>query len=310
VDVSGDHLDARLEPGAARLRVARDPEGVAALAAWCRQHAAGLVVMEASGGYERLAHVLLWEAGLPCAVVNPRQVRRFAEAIGILEKTDRVDARVIARYGTALGPAPKPPRADAAQRLRELVTYRRQIVSARVALLNQRRLVAEPVVLASVARRIAGLEAEIADLDAAIAAHVAADPLWAELSAAFTAVPGLAATTAAVVLAEMPEIGTLDHKAVAKLAGLAPLADDTGKRQGARRIRGGRAPIRSALVLVAGLVARHDPGFRAAGERLAARGKAKLVVRVALARKLLVQLNAKARDVRRAFNTPHQPKPA
>lgn len=301
VDVSGADLEAYVMPVGARAHVRRDPDGIAELAAFCRAHAVGLVVLEASGGYERLVHALLGQEDLPCAIVNPRAVRRFAEALGVLEKTDRLDAAVIAQFGLLLKPAPQPLRSGAQARLQALVVARRQVVAARVALLNQRRLVEEPVVLASLARRIACLDAEIRTLEEAIAQAVAADPLWAELARAFTAVRGVADRTVATLLAELPEIGTLDQKAVAKLAGLAPLANDSGQRHGKRHVRGGRAALRSLLVLVAGLVARHDPDFRQIHARLAHAGKPKMVIRIALARKLLVRLNAKARDARLAL---------
>jgi transposase len=301
VDVSSRHLDACVVEAKAHLRVERTPEGVAALVAFCRRHGAGLVVLEATGGYERLVHALLWQEEIPCAVVNPRQVRRFAEALGLLEKTDRLDAAAIARFGAVIQPTPQPPQEEAKARLKALTLYRRQLVEARVALQHQRRLVTEPLVLASMDKRLASLRTEIRTLEAAIAQQVAADPLWQALAQAFGSIKGVAGRTVAVLLSELPEIGTLNQKAVAKLTGLALLAQDSGRRQGHRAIRGGRAPVRSLLVLIAALVARHDPAFRLIHARLSATGKPKMVVRVALARKLLVRLNAKARDVRAAF---------
>jgi transposase len=301
VDVSSQSLDACVPQAQAHRRVARSPEGIADLAGFCRQHRVELVVLEATGGYERLVHALLWLHQIPCAVVNPRQVRRFAEGLGFLEKTDRLDAAVIARFGAVAKPTPQPPASAAHRRLAALTTYRRQLVEARVALLNQRRLLEEPVVLASLDRRLRELQAEIRRFEEAIAGCVAADPLWQALAQAFASIKGVAGRAVAVLLSELPEIGTLDQKAVAKLIGLAPLANDSGKRQGRRPVRGGRASVRSLLVLLASLVVRHNPDFAAIHARLIAAGKPRMVARVAIARKLLVRLNAKARDVRAAF---------
>lgn len=300
VDVSGATLDARIGPNGPWFKVERSPQGIAELAGSCREHGVGLVAMEASGGYERLPFALLWEVGLPCAIANPRAVRRFAQALGKLEKTDRMDAGVIAHYAAATGLGPQAP-ADAAQaRLEALAGRLRQVTAARTAQINQRRLLEEPLVLASIEEAIAFHTRQIRTLETAIEDLIGADPLWTQLARAFRTIKGVAERTVSGVLALMPEIGTLSNKAVAKLAGLAPLANDSGKRQGARSVRGGRAPLRTLLVFVARIVAKHDPDFTQAHQRLSAAGKPKMVVNVALARKLLVRLNAKAKEVRHA----------
>ena len=298
--MSSTALDARVghEKGGAFRRFERGADGVTALAAFCREHGVELVVMEATGGYERLAFGLLWAEGVPAAVVNPRAVRRFAEAMGLLEKTDRIDAGVIAWYARAKRVAPRPP-ADAAQRrLTAWVTRLRQLTEARVAQANQRRLVDEPEVLASIDEVVALLSKQARGLEAKIVGLIAADPLWAELDAEFRAIKGVAGRTTARLMAEMPEIGTLSGKAAAKLAGLAPIANDSGKARGKRPTRAGRTGVRSILFIVAEVVRRHDPDFAAFHARLTAAGKPKKLIRVALAHKLLTRLNAKARDVR------------
>lgn len=299
VDVSSRHLDARIGLDGPHLRSARDAAGLAELTAFCRAHRVELVVLEATGGYERLPFAMLWAAGLPCALANPRQVRRFAEAMGRLEKTDRIDAGLIAHYAAVQKLRPRRPAATSQKRLEALTVRLRQLTSARVAQTNQRRLVEDESVLASIDRVSAALTQEIRTLEAEIAALLAADPLWRELGQALRGIKGVASRTVATVLALLPEIGTLSNKAVAKLVGLAPLAQDSGKRQGRRPVRGGRSPVRSLLVLVATVVARCDPDFRLMHQRLTQAGKPKLVVRIALARKLIVRLNAKARDARR-----------
>jgi transposase len=321
VDVSADRLDAgladnrladsRLAEGGVVESFAQTPAGIAALAAFCREHGVGLVAMEATGGYERLAFGLLWTEGIPVAIVNPRAVRRFAEAMGFLEKTDRIDAGVIARFAGVIARfaavkriVPQPPASPTQQRLAALVTRLRQLTELRVAQSNQQRLVVEPAVretfdelLALVARQTRALETQIAAL-------IAADPLWRRLDEAFREIKGVADRTVARMMAELPEIGTLSNKAIGKLAGLAPLARDSGKTQGKRSIRGGRGTVRAILFTVAEIVRRYDPDFAQFHKRLTLAGKPKKVIRVALAHKLLTRLNAKARDVRHLSTCP------
>jgi transposase len=304
VDVASAHLDACVGPAGPEVRVANTAAGIAELAGFCRTHRVELVVMEASGGYERLAFGLLWADSLACAVVNPRAVRRFAEAMGRLEKTDRIDAGMIAQYAAVKQVAPCTP-ADADQRrLRAIAGRIRQLTAAKIAQASQRTKADIPEVLASFTELLDVIERQIADLAAELRTVIDADPLWAALDRAFREIKGVSDRTVATLLAEFPEIGTLSNKAASKLAGLAPLAKDSGKRAGKRRVRGGRASVRSILFVVASVVARHDPDFAETHRRLTAQGKPKMVVRIALARKLLVRLNAKARDTRQNLAVP------
>lgn len=301
VDVSSETLDGRIGGSGLELSVRRDPEGIAALAAFCLDNGVELVVMEATGGYEKLPFGLLWAAGVPCAIANARSVRRFAEAMGVLEKTDRIDAGIIADYARAKGLTAQAPEGQAQERLRALVTRLRQLTALKVAQSNQRRLVQDAMVTASFDEMLALIARQSRLLETQIAELLDADPLWRALDAAFRQIKGVAGRTVARLMAEMPEIGTVSNKAIAKLAGLAPLANDSGKRQGRRPVRGGRAQVRSILVVVAGLVARHDPDMAAFHQRLIQAGKPRMTARVAVARKLLVRLNAKARDARSAI---------
>jgi transposase len=302
VDVSKAKLDAWIEPAGVFASFDNDTAGIAKLATFCRQHGVELVVMEASGGYERRAFLELWQAGLGCALTNPRSVRRYAEAMGYLEKTDRIDAAVIARFAIAknLNPTPLPSRAQ--QRLKALVTRLRQ-VTGDLTVQKQRRagLLDNPEMLASIDEVIALLKRQSRSLEGEIASMIDDDPLWALLAQSWRTVKGVAGRTVARLHAELPEIGTYNNKAIAKLVGIAPLADDSGKHKGKRRIRGGRAGVRSILFLVAHIAARHDESLAAFRARLVAAGKEKMVIRIALARKLLVRLNAKARDARAAY---------
>jgi transposase len=302
VDVSKAKLDAFIEPGSIYASFDNDTDGIAKLAAFCRQHAVSLVVMEASGGYERRAFVELWQAGLSCALTNPRSVRRYAEAMGYLEKTDRIDAAVIAEFAIAKRLAPTPLPSKAQQRLKALVTRLRQVTSDLTVQKQRRATVLDnPEMLASIDEVIALLKRQSRSLEGEIASMIDDDPLWALLAQSWRSVKGVAGRTVARMHAELPEIGTYNNKAIAKLVGIAPLADDSGKYKGKRHIRGGRAGVRSILFLVAHIAARHDESLAAFRARLVAAGKEKMVIRIALARKLLVRLNAKARDARAAY---------
>ena len=301
VDVSKDWLDAHVEPSGTVGRFRNDAAGIAELAGFCRAAGVELVVMEASGGYERLPFLLLWEAGQPCGIGNARNVRRFAEAMGFLEKTDKIDAAIIARFGAVRRIMPTPPPDAAQQRLKALVARLCQVTADLTVNKQRRSAVADAETIASLDEVIALLKRQQRRLEGEIASLIDDDPLWAKLAGTFRSLKGVASRTVARLLAELPEIGILSNKAIAKLAGLAPIANDSGKRNGRRTVRGGRAGPRSVLFLVARLVAKHDPHLAAFHQRLQDAGKEKMVIRIALARKLLVILNAKARDARIEF---------
>jgi transposase len=298
VDVASATLDARIGQDGPAGRFANTPEGIDALAAFCKANRAALVAMEATGGYEKRPFALLWGEGLPCAILNPREVRRFAQGMGFLEKTDRLDAGLIAWFAEVKRVIPQKPAREVQARLGALVTRLRQLTELRTAQTNQRRFVSEPDVLAAIDEMTALAARQSRSLEAKIAELIEGDPLWSRLDRAFRSIKGVADRTVARLMAEMPEIGTISNKAVAKLAGLAPLARDSGKITGKRSVRAGRGGIRSILFVVAEIVRRFDPDFAAFHAKLSRAGKPKKVVRVALARKLLVRLNAKAREAR------------
>ena len=299
VDVSKARLDVYIEPGHQLASFNYDTAGIAELAKFCREHAVDLVVMEASGGYERRAFIELWEQDISCALTNPRSVRRYAEAMGILEKTDRIDASVIARFADAKGLAPTPLPSQAQQRLKALVARLRQVTDD-LTVQKQRRssMFDNTEMQASVDEVIALLKRQSRSLEGEIASMIDDDPLWAKLADTWRELKGVAGRTVAWLHADLPEIGTLSNKAIAKLTGLAPIANDSGKRKGKRPTRGGRAGVRSILFLVAAIAARYDRSLGEFRDRLLKAGKEKMVVRIALARKLLVRLNAKAREAR------------
>ncbi len=303
VDVAARSLEARIGRDGEQASFSNDAEGIAALADFCHRHEVELVALEATGGYERQAWALLSAQGMGVAVLNPRAVRQFAQAMGLLEKTDRIDTGAIAWYAevknsqaTILGEANQ-------QKLRALVIRLRQLTEMRTAERNQARLVTEPEVCEQFARLLAVVEEQIEQLAGSVARLISEDPVWRELDHAWRSVKGVSDRTVARLMAEMPEIGTLTNKAVSKLAGLAPLAQDSGQYQGKRAIRGGRPAVREILYMAAGVAGQYEPDFKAFRQRLMAAGKPAKVVRVALAHKLLVRLNAKAREVRQRMES-------
>jgi len=303
VDISSASLAARIGHEGAAASFPNTASGIAALAAFCQAHQVELVAMEATGGYEKQSFALLSEQGLPVAIVNPRAVRQFASSMGRSEKTDAIDAGMIAWFAEVKKSRPLCLSPASQQHLRALVTRLRQLTEVRTAQLNQQRLITEPVVEASFKDLLSLIAKQVRDLEQKIAALIEADPLWKQLDQAFRTIKGVADRTVARLMAEMPEIGTLSNKTISKLAGVAPLANDSGKHQGKRRVRGGRATVREILFIVASVVARHEPDFIAFQQRLKAAGKPPKVIRIALAHKLLVRLNAKAREVRTKFQT-------
>ena len=298
VDVASRSLQARIGPEGPAGRFANTAKGIAELAVFCRQHQVELVAMEATGGYEKQPFALLWAQGVAVAILNPRAVRHFAEGMGWLEKTDHIDAGMIAWFAQVKRVAAMAPLSTEQQRLKALVTRLRQLTAMRTAQRNQQRLVEDPLVLKSFKRVLAVLAAQMRQLELAIAELIAADPLWHKLDQTFRSIKGVADRTVANLVAEMPEIGTVSNKAISKLAGLAPMARDSGQHQGKRVVRGGRREIRNLLFVVSMIVRQFNPDFAAFHQRLTAAGKPKKVIRIAVAHKLLVRLNAKARQVR------------
>ena len=303
VDVCSDSLETRIGREGAAASFPNHAEGIAELAVFCREHEVELVAMEATGGYEQQAFAQLSEAGLPAAILNPRAVRQFAQSMGRLEKTDRIDAGMIAWYAEVKQSPPVALAPQSQQHLRALVTRLRQLTDIRTAQLNQQRLVTDRSVQASFARLLAFVARQIRDLEQRIAKLIGEDPLWRELDQQFRTIKGVADRTVCRLMAEMPEIGTLSNKTISKMAGVAPMARDSGKYQGRRAVRGGRASVRDILFIVASVVGRYEPDFMAFQQRLRAAGKPPKVVRIALAHKLLVRLNAKAREVRQRMGT-------
>src|SRR4051812_22146788 len=292
IDVSKAWLDLAGRPQPAPDRVANDPGGIAALVAALRALAPTLIVLEATGGLELPTVAALHVAGLPVAVVNPRQVRDFARATGQLAQTDRLDAGLLARFAEALRPAPQPSVPDDVRHLDALITRRNQLIGMRVMETNRLDRLADKAVQADVRKHVAYLTKAISRADAALAQAVKASPVWRAKDALLQSIPGVGPVATMTLLAGLPELGTTTGNRLAALVGLAPFADDSGARQGGRHIRGGRAPVRRALYLAALSAVVHNPALRAFKARLAGRGKRAKVILTAVARKLLVIANA------------------
>jgi transposase len=292
IDVSKDRLDVHLSPAGDRWTVGRDDEGLEALVARLGKAAPVLIGIEATGGYETVVAAALGAAGLPVAVVNPAQVRHFAQALGKRAKTDPIDAAVIARFIEATRP-PSRPIADAdARLLADLVTRRRQIIAMIVAERQRLARATATRLKRSIERLLAALQKELSDLDGAIAEAVRSSPAWRATEDLLTSIPGIGPTTARTLIAEMPELGQLDRRRIAALAGLAPWTRQSGQWRGRTMIGGGRASVRAALFMAALVASRHNPALRQTYQHLLARGKAKKAAIIAVARKLLTIANA------------------
>jgi transposase len=304
IDVSKDRLDVHVRPERVAFHVGRDGEGIAALATRLVALAPRAVGLEATGGYETFVTAGLAAAGLPVVVVNPAQVRRFAQALGQRAKTDPIDAGVIAHFVEATKPAVRPLPDAQTRLLADLIARRRQIV-AMIGAERQREKHAPDRVVCSIRRLVRALEKELVSLDGDIDGAVRGSPAWRVKEDLLRSVPGIGPTIARTLIAELPELGRLTRREVAALVGLAPWTRQSGQWKGRSFIGGGRASVRTALFIGAMVAARHNPILRAFRDRLVAAGKPKMVALVATARKLLTILNAIVRD-----NTPWQPENA
>jgi transposase len=296
IDVSKDRLDAHVHPAGHAFAAARNGEGLAELVERLRGLAPQLIAVEATGGFETIVAAALAGAGLPIVVVNPAQVRHYAQALGKRAKTDPIDAAVIARFAEATRPPLRALPDETTRLLAELVSRRRQIVEMMAAEGQRERRAANPRLHKSIARLRKALEKELGELDAAIGDSIRGSPAWVEKEDLLASVPGVGPVVARTLIAELPELGTLDRRQIAALAGLAPWTRQSGQWKGRSLIGGGRASVRSALFIAAMVGARHNPVLKAFRDKLVAAGKPKLVALVATARKLLTILNAILRD--------------
>ena len=306
IDVSKDRLDVcLLSEGAHRpVRASVATEARADLIARLRRARVALVVVEPTGGYERDLVAALDRAGIDTALVNARQIRDFARAAGLLAKTDRLDARVLAEYGRRMAPRPRPRRSARRQDLCDLVRRRRHLVDMRKGELTRRHQAGSALLADSIARVTAALDAEIRALEARIAKTIAADPDLAAQADRLRSMPGIGPASAAALIAELPELGRMTRRQAAALVGLAPFNRDSGTWRGKRSIWGGRADLRKALHMAALSASRADGPLRAFNTRLKEAGKPHKVALTATLRKMIVQLNAMSRDGKHYQNNP------
>jgi transposase len=302
IDVAKDRLDVHVRPSGEAFAVARDGEGLAALIERLRTLGARLIVLEATGGYEQVAAAALGAARLPLAVVNPRQVRDFARALGRLAKTDRLDAEAIALFAERVQPEPRPLPDEQARLLGELVARRRQVIEMIVAEGNRARQLESRRLKRRIERHRTALQKELTELDRELDDTIRGTPIWRDAEDLLKSVPGVGDATARTLLADLPELGTLDRKEIAALVGVAPFNRDSGQRRGKRTTWGGRATVRAALYMAALVASRRNPVIAAFYGRLLDAGKPKKLALIACMRKLLTILNAMLRD-RRPWQT-------
>ena len=292
IDVSKDRLDVHLRPSGQAFAIARDSKGLEQLVSDLRGLAPALIVLEATGGFELTIAAALAGAGLPLAVVNPRQIRDFARATGRLAKTDTLDAQIIALFAERIRPEPRPLADADSQTLAELVARRRQVIEMIGMESNRLHQTRDLRVQRTIKATLKTLEAQLAQLDREISDTVKGSPAWRAADDLLTSVPGVGTITSFTLIADLPELGQLDRRRIAALVGVAPINRDSGQMRGRRTIAGGRTDVRNALYMAALSAIRWNPVISEHYRSLVERGRPKKVALVACMRRLLGILNA------------------
>jgi transposase len=298
IDVSKDHLDLADRPAEKVARFRYDEAGTAALVDRLTADRPTLIVVEATGSLEARLVAALAAAKLPVAVVNPRQVRDFARALGVLAKTDAIDAKVLAHFAEAVRPRVHEVPEEQARDLAALLARRRQVVEIRVAERNRLGTAASAAVRADLEAHLAYLDDQVGRLDAQLEAAIQASPTWRAKDELLRSIPGIGPVASRTLVATLPELGTLGRGKIAALVGLAPMNRDSGTMRGRRSIVGGRSEVRSVLYLAAWSAVRYNPTLKAFYDRLRASGKAAKLALTAAARKLLTIAEAIIRSGR------------
>ena len=298
IDVSKHRLDVYLRPDGTKLAFTNDSSGIATLSEHLVSLPLALIVLEATGGYEIQLTTILATASLPVVVVNPRQVRDFARAAGQLAKTDALDARILALFAERMQPEARRIPGEQARALTELVTRRRQLVDMTTAEGNRRREARETKVQERIAVHLQWLREELSTIESDLDTAIKGSSVWRADEELLVSVPGVGSTTARTLIAELPELGTIDRRKIAALAGLAPRNRDSGSMRGRQSIQGGRSSVRSALYMATLVAARRNPIIRSMYERLRAAGRPAKLALTACMRKLLTILNAMLRNRR------------
>lgn len=292
LDVSKSYIDLHQLPQESAARFEYGQEGIAKLLSFLKRRKPALIVIEATGGYETKVAAELASAGLSVAVVNPRQVRNYARALGILAKTDTIDAAVLARFAQDIRPEARKLPEPEERTLKAYVARRRQLVDMLVAEKNRLARAASKSVVASLKRTIKFIQSQIDDLDTEIKSTIQNSPLWRAKDDLLKSVPGIGDKTSCTLLAQLPELGSLDRREIASLVGVAPRNRDSGTLRGKRMISGGRKSVRNALFMATTAARRFNPAIKTFYLRLRAAGKSYKVALVACMRKLLIILNA------------------
>jgi transposase len=299
IDVSKKKLDVALRPSQEAWSVTNDEQGISACVTKLAALSPTLIVLEATGGLEMRVAAALAVAGLPTAVVNPRQVRGFAKALSLLAKTDAIDAGVLARFAESVRPESRAVNDEATQRLSALLTRRRQLLEMIVAEKNRLSSATEKTVRQRISHHLHFLKEELGSLDGELDQQIRASPVWREKDELLQSVPGVGPGLSRTLLGELPELGKLNRKQIAALVGVAPFNRDSGTLRGKRRIWGGRAQVRAPLYMAVVAATRWNPTLRRFYLSLRQLGKPAKVALVACMRKLLVILNALVRDGQR-----------
>jgi transposase len=295
-DVSKERLDVAILPSQTSFAVGRDAGGLAELVQRLRDLVPERVVLEATGGFEQVVAASLGGAGLPVIVINPRQIRDFARAIGRLAKTDRIDAEVIALFGERVRPPVRPLPDEQGRLLDELVTRRRQVIEMKTAEGNRARQSRTNRLKKRIERHCALLQKELSEIEAELNDTIRGTPIWRETDDLLQSVPGVGPVLARTLIAELPEIGCIDRRSIAALVGLAPFNRDSGAWRGKRSIQGGRSSVRNVLYMATVSAIRCNPVIKAFYARLRAAGKPAKLAITACMRKLITILNAIVRD--------------
>ncbi len=294
IDVSKAWLDIAVHEQETYFRAKNDDRGIVDLVEKLKQLTPALVLLEATGGFEMLLVAGLAQAGLPVVVTNPRRVRAFARSTGRLAKTDKLDAKLLAHFAAAVRPPVRTLPTEAEEQLTGWLTRRHQIVEMLTVEKNRLHTV-RPALKDDIEEHIRWLKEKLSKLDEEIHHFVQTTPMWKEKDAILQSVPGVGRITSSTLLAMLPELGKLDRQQVAALVGVAPVNKDSGRKQGKRRVYGGRAEVRSILYMAALSAKKHNPVIRNFYERLIHQGKQKKVALTACMRKLIVILNAMMR---------------
>lgn len=294
IDVSKAWLDVAVHEKGEVMRVSNDETGIASLVKRLKKPKPILIVLEPTGGFEMLVVAELSQAGLPVAVVNAKRVRDFAKATGQIAKTDKLDARVLAHFAAAVRPEVRSLKSEEEEQLTALLTRRRQVLDM-LAVEKNRLVTVRAKMRTDIEAHIQWLSNSLKEVDEEIEDFVKGSPIWREKASLLQSVPGVGPVTSATMLGMLPELGLLNRQEIAALVGVAPVNKDSGRKQGKRRIYGGRADVRSVLYMAALSAKKHNPFIRTFYERLLRHGKEKKVALTACMRKLLVILNAMLR---------------